>query len=159
MTKPATPANVPGDALGPSLAALLHESRSLRTDVHAAEVARRKTALINLGVLGLLVLFVILLLTVTIQNNQLAKQVRVTNDRMVDCTVAGGKCYDEGTRRTGTAIADIVRADIYVAECARQRPGESGPAFDAFIETCVTDKLAAVAKQRVIQPTPSPSGK
>lgn len=140
-----------------SLRDLIAESQSLRLDVHTAEVARRRNALVNLGVMMLLVIFVVLVFTVSWQNNRIGKQVRDGNDRIVDCTTAGGKCYQEGNARTGQAITAILRADIYVIECSRLHPNESGPAFDAVIEKCVTDRLAAAAAGPSPAPAPSPS--
>lgn len=150
MTEPDGTASSSAAILHESLSALIAESQSLRADVHTAEVARRRNALVNMGVLLMLALFVLLVLTVSLQNNQLSRQVRDANARVVDCTTAGGNCYEQGKARTGAAITAILRADIYVAECARLYPGESGPAFDAKMEACVEAKLAA-------PPRPAPS--
>jgi hypothetical protein len=89
---------------------------------------------------------VLMVLGVAWQNNQIAMQVRDTNARVADCTTAGGACYREGQRRTGAAVGDITRASVYVAECARIRPGESGPVYDAYLEQCVAEKLEAARR-------------
>jgi hypothetical protein len=140
-------------SLRDSLADVVDESRALRGDIHSAERARRRSNRINLGVLGVLITLVALLLAVTWQNNRLAHQVSETNTRIADCTTAGGKCYEDGRARTGAAISDIIRAQVFVAECARLWPGESGPAFDRKMEACVAERLAAASAR----PSPSPA--
>jgi hypothetical protein len=74
---------------------------------------------------------------------------------MADCTTPGGKCYEDGRSRTGNAISDILKVNLYMAECARLKPGESGPGFDAFLERCVGDKLAS-SHASDATPTPAP---
>jgi hypothetical protein len=138
---PAAPVPPSVAALRQSLADLIDESQALRTDVHAAEKARKRTGQISLAVLGLLVIFVGLMMAVTWQTNQVAHQVNQTNRRMADCTTPGGACYEEGRKRTGQAISDIIRAEVYMAECARLYPGDSGPAFDRKLEACVSGRL------------------
>lgn len=125
-----------------SLADLIRESQALRVDVHTAEAARKRANHINLGVLGLLILFVALLVGIGWQGN-------VTNQRIADCTTAGGDCYEEGRKRTAAAIGDIIKVSIYMAECARLYPGEAGPEYDRKLEACVYGRLA--------QPTAAPS--
>lgn len=149
----------PPVVLSDSLASLMAESRALRTDVRTAEAARRRASHISAGVLGLLVIFIGLLLAVTWQNNQLAHQVNRTNKVMVDCTTPGGSCYKEGEVRTGKAIGDIIRAEVFMAECARLYPDEAGPAYDKKLEACVMERL----KTQALTPGPptpstSPSG-
>jgi len=149
----------PAVALRSSLSALIEESKALRTDVHGAEAARKRANVINLGVLLLLASFVGLLLLLNWQNNQLAHQVNQTNKQIADCTTAGGKCYQQGSQRTGTAIGDIIRAELYMAECSRMYPGEAGPGYDRKLEACVYGRLLAASKARdqaSATPTPSP---
>lgn len=136
--------------LGPSLQQLLDESQRLRKDVKSAEQARRRENRIGLFIIGLLTLFVVLIGVVTWQSNQVVRSTQQTNDVIVDCTTPGGQCYEDGRRRTGAAVADLIRASTYVAQCARLRPNESGPEFDRFLEQCVAEKLGA-------GPTPHPS--
>jgi hypothetical protein len=89
------------DHLGKSLADLVAESQALRGDIHNAEQARRRASRVNLGLTMLLVAFVVALLAVGWQNNRLSHQVAATNATLADCTVTGGKCYEEGKARTG----------------------------------------------------------
>jgi len=99
------------------------EARALRGDVHASEVSRRRASRINIALLAVLAVLAALLLWVSVQNRQL-------NNRIADCTTAGGRCYEESGARTGKAISDLIRAQVYVAQCSRLHPGESGPEFD-----------------------------
>ncbi len=142
-------------ALRESLTAVVVATEALRSDVTAAETARRRTGRINLGLIGMLVGLVALLLAIGYQNNRLVRGQKRTNERIADCTTAGGTCYEQGRERSSGAIAAIVRISVYVTECGRLWPGESGPDFDRKLEKCVADRLAAdVAKA---QPGPSTS--
>jgi hypothetical protein len=130
---------------------------ALRTDVKVAEAARRRANHINLGALALLTVLVALLIAVTWQNNRLAHRVDRTNAKLADCTTPGGRCYDEGRARTGQAIDDIIRSEIFMAECSRLYPNESGPAYDRKLEACVVQRLAGPGLRAPAQPTPTPS--
>lgn len=134
-----TPTTVAG--LHDSLTEVVAQSQALRLDVHGAEEARRRANRINLGVLGVLVLLVAVLIAIAIQNNAVARDVRATNQRMADCTTPGGRCYEEGRKRTENAVGAVVRISVYVAECGRLHPGESGPDFDRKLEQCVAERL------------------
>lgn len=150
----ATPPSV--ETLRKSLADLIEESQALRGDVHSAEQARRAASRINLLAVGVVALLVGLLCVVTVQNNRLARQVSETNRTMADCTTPGGKCYNEGRSRTDGAVGAVVRISVYVSQCGRLWPGESGPAYDRKLEQCVAERLAA-ATARTPQPTPTPT--
>lgn len=154
MTHHPSPEPVP-KPLGVSLTELIKESQALRGDVHGAEAARRRAGRVNLALLAVFAVLVAVLLAVTMQNYRLAHRIGETNARMADCTTPGGRCYEESRRRTGTAIADIIRAQIFMAECSRLYPGEAGPTYDRKLEACVTERLAGPELQR---PTPNPSG-
>lgn len=129
---------------------LLDEAELLRKDVRAAERARRRENRIGFAVLGVLTIFIALLVAISWQNNQIVKQTQATNDTIVDCTTPGGACYRQSQARTAAVVADLIKASTFVSQCARLRPGESGPAFDRFLERCVAEKLAN-------DPAPSPS--
>lgn len=145
------------EQLRASLSALIAESQALRSDVHGAEVARKRANQINLGVLGLLAIFTALLVAIGWQNNQVIQRVDETNDQVASCTTPGGTCYEEGRTRTSGAISAVVRISIFVSQCGRLYPGESGPAYDAKLQQCVMDRLAAAQAQAA--PSPSPSGR
>ncbi len=132
-TDPSTPRG--SSALADLLAAVKAESEQLRADVHRAEEARRRANRIN----TVLLLVAVVLVAAA---GLVGWQVKATSDRVADCTTAGGTCYEEGRERTGAAIATLTRISIYVSQCGRLYPGESGPEFDAKIERCVADRLA-----------------
>ncbi len=140
------------------LDSILDEAQRLRGDVHTAELARKRATKINIVVLAVLAGFVAMLLAIGYQNNQLANQASQTNKAIEDCSTPGGKCYEEGRKRTAQAIDDIVKVSIYMAECARLYPGESGPEYDRKLEQCVYGRLDRDATpQPSTSATPSPS--
>lgn len=146
---PAGPATI--DGLRNSLAEVISESKALRADVHTAEALRaqkiaqiRKESLLNLVILGGLALFMVIVLAVAYQNNQIAKDTKRNADTIVDCTTAGGKCYDEGRKRTGEAVGTLQRIQLYIIECSRALPVAQyppGPKFDRLFESCVAAKV------------------
>lgn len=155
---PATPATV--DGLRSSLTDLIAESKALRADVHSAEALRaqkiaqiRRESLINLAILAGLALFMMIVLAVAYQNNQIAKDTKRNADLIADCTTAGGRCYESGRARSGEAVGTLQRIQLYIVECSRALPVREyppGPRFDRPFETCVTAKLRTPA------PAPSP---
>lgn len=152
------------DELRLSLAALVAESQALRADVHTAEVARRRATQINMLFLGLLVLFVAMLAAIGLQGSRVINEVERTNAIMADCTTPGGQCYTESQVRTGRAIADIVRVSVYMSQCSRLYPDESGPEFDRKLEACVVERLRSDSDFLPVPggratPTPTPSAR
>ncbi len=145
------------EQLRASLSALIAESQALRQDVHGAEVARKRANQINLGVLALLALFVALLVAIGWQNNQVIQRVDDTNDQVASCTTPGGACYEQGRTRTDGAVSAVVRISIYVSQCGRLYPGESGPEYDVKLQACVMDRLRQ-AQQAGPSVAPQPSG-
>ncbi len=137
------------------LDSILDEAQRLRGDVHSAELARKRATKINIVVLAVLAGFVGMLLAIGYQNNQLAQQTTQTNKAIEDCSTPGGTCYEEGQKRTAAAVAALTKISIYVSQCGRLYPGESGPEYDAKIERCVAARLAAA--QAVPQPSQSTS--
>jgi hypothetical protein len=151
---------VPGDptaaqiqSLARNLNELIEESERLRHDVKIAEQQRRKENIVTLGVGALMCLFLIAVLLVAIQNNliasrtnQIAVETKRSSDQLFDCTLPTGKCFQNGQKRTGKAVGDIGRTQLYIVECSRLYPDQSGPAFDRLFEKCVTDRLKAPPK-------------
>ncbi len=129
------------------LANIIEESRGLRGDVRAAEAARRRATRFNLAILAILGVGLLGVAALGWQNNQLAQQQRETNRRMADCTTPGGRCYEEGRTRTEGAVSAVVRISVYVSQCGRLYPGESGPEYDKKLQACVSERLAAAAGQ------------
>lgn len=147
-------------ALRDSLSGLIAESQALRADVHSAEVARKRANQINLGLLGLLSLFVALLVAIGWQGNETIKQSRETNKAIADCATPGGRCYEEGQARTGGAISAVVQISVFVSQCGRLWPGESGPDYDIKLQQCVLDRLTQARQQATpapADPTPTPT--
>jgi hypothetical protein len=157
------PPSAAATVLNASLNDLVQESRALRADVHDAEAARRRATKLAGALLGLVAVFIALVAVISWQNNRLVGQVKETNSRMADCTTPGGHCYDESIKRTGDAIGDIVRASIFMSQCARLYPGEFGPEYDKKLEKCVYERLEEAAKGRqapssTSTPSPLPTG-
>ncbi len=149
-------------ALRDNLATLVAESQALRTDVAQAEAARRRANQVNAVLLALVAVFTALMLIIGWQNNRLASKVNATNQTMADCTNPGGTCYEQNRRNTQSAISDILRVSIYMAECSRLYPGEAGPTYDRKLEACIYQRLED--GQRTVPggtvpggPIPSPS--
>jgi hypothetical protein len=156
MTEPDTPVS---PTLGEYLAQMRQDATDLKGDLHSAEQARRRSNAIGLSLLAALILIVLAVLVVAAQNNRIAAQTADTNQRMSDCTTPGGKCYNQGAQRTGSAIASILRAQIALGECSRLYPGESGPAFDAKLRECVYQRiLTDPGPTPAPVPTPSKAG-
>lgn len=130
-------------AIAGHLEKIIAESKGLRGDVRDAERARRRAGRFNLAVLAVLAVSLMAVAGLGWQNNQLAQRQDETNRRMADCTTPGGRCYEEGRARTSGAIAAVVRISVYVSQCGRLYPGESGPEYDKKLDACVAAKLAA----------------
>lgn len=145
--------------LGKSLAALLAEARGVRQDVQEDQRQRREVAhtLRRAAKTGLIVaafcaVLLVAMLAVVLYTNRTAKAAedaardsRDASARIADCTTAGGKCYAESQKRTGVAIQQLIRGQLYIIECSRELPiaeNPPGPAFDARFEKCVADRLA-----------------
>lgn len=146
-----------GASLNAPLADLLAESRALRGDVRESEEARQKAVRINLIILGLISAFVVIMGVISWQSYQVSRQLNETNQKMADCTTPGGQCYEIGRRRTAGAIEDVIRASVYMSQCARLYPGEVGPEYDRKLEACVNERLTKAATGRATTPTPTPT--
>lgn len=148
------------EALRDALSPLITESQALRNDMRASDAIQRRRIMINLGGLTVVGLLVFWLAVMVYQNNKLSQQLNDVTVQIADCTTVGGTCYELGSRRTSTAIGDIIAANVYMAQCARLYPGEVGPAYDQKLTTCVYDRLTEAARKRAQQqanPSPSPT--
>lgn len=141
------------DALDSRLAGLIAESAALRTDLKSSEAQRRKENLISMAVGVLIIIFIALVLGVAIQNRSIsndaatsAREAKRSADVVADCTTPQGKCYQDGTKRTGGAVGNLVRAQIIVAECDR-----ANRASDSAFKACLATRLKAFT-------TPAPPG-
>lgn len=52
------------------------------------------------------------------QNQELLREVKSTNKRLIDCTTPGGECYAEGQKNTGKAIMGINEGTMRVIVAA-----------------------------------------
>ncbi len=125
-------------ALQASLGAVADATSALREDVRKAQqehLRKTRISFVLIAVLGVLLVGVLVV----------GWQLKQTNDHIADCTTAGGQCYEESRRRTGGAVSAVTRISVYVSQCGRLWPGESGPAYDKKLEQCVAERLAADA--------------
>jgi hypothetical protein len=128
------------------LAPLVSEARDLRAVVAADGAARRKENQRLLALFLALAAMVLLLLVVVVQNRQrssenseILRKSAENSAQIKDCTTVGGKCYQEGARRTGAVLEELRRTNVYIAQCSRVTK------TDAELEKCVDAKLAAEA--------------
>jgi cell division protein FtsB len=141
-------------ALSASLKALIEGTQALRVDMKVAERNRRRTNMINMGLLAIVMLFVGLLVGLAWQGNRNIAETRKVNEQLADCTTPGGKCYANAQAQQVRAIGALTSVSIYVSQCGRLWPGESGPDYDRKIEACVRQRLVDAAQQPL--PTPGP---
>lgn len=144
--------------LGEYLANLSNNADNLRTDVHNAEQARRRANTIGLFLMAVLGVLMLVVLVSLARTNTVVHQTSQTNQRIADCTTAGGKCYSLGSKRTGQAIASILRAQIALGECSRLYPNESGPVYDQKLRNCVYDRMVNDPGPTAAVPSPTPGG-
>ena len=57
-----------------------------------------------------------------IRENQ--KSGRAVLDRVNDCTTPGRRCFEQGQKRTASAVGDINLVTIYAASCGSRHPGQ-----------------------------------
>lgn len=140
---------------GELLSALLGESQRLRADVRERERRQRRLmAVIGIGVVLCLVLVggvMVLLVQGRQRGNDTRSLLRtnaVTNERIADCTTAGGKCYEEGVKRSAAFIQLLLQGQKQIALC------RSKSDTTTELEKCI-DK--ALAPMTVPDPAASPS--
>lgn len=155
MTEPHVP---PASAVEPAqldsrLAALIAESQSLRSDLKTSETQRRKENMISLATGLLAILFIGIVLAVAVQNRSIANDARVsadnakhTSDIIADCITPTGHCYQDGSKRTGGAVGNLIKAQLIIADCDRHNPSD-----DKAFNACV-----AAGLKRAFPPTPAP---
>jgi hypothetical protein len=103
---------------------VIEEARAVREIARIAEKARTRLMLVVLTVATLAVLLLVGVLWVGVTNQNLSRTI-------VDCTTAGGSCYEESRSRTASVIDRVIDAQIATIEC-RNEPD---------IRTCVEQKL------------------
>lgn len=120
---------------------VITEAEGVRGDVAAANRIRRRDNRVTHAAAVVIVLLLVAAIVLTAQNQRLARQntdLGRQNQRIseliADCTTEGGTCYEEGRRRTGDAISEVVRANIAVQQCAERVSPD-------LLESCVSDAL------------------
>lgn len=154
------PPPVDAAALESRLAGLIAESAALRTDLKGSEAQRRKENLISMASGVLIIIFIALVLAVATQNRAIAEDARQsaleakkTSDIIADCITPTGKCYRDGSKRTGGAVGNIIKAEMILKQCDREFP-TSEPGYN----TCVTTRLAKLLPAAATTPpVPAPS--
>ncbi|HEU4542988.1 MAG TPA: hypothetical protein VFR23_17795 [Jiangellaceae bacterium] len=127
-----------GTPLAAALAALVEELRLLRGDVQVEAARRQKVSRITAVFIALLLVICGAVLVVGFQNHQLGKQNRNIGDQIADCTTAGGKCYEEGRRRSANNLDILILSGVYAQTCRDTR----GVDTDAEVVACVKRKLS-----------------
>lgn len=88
-------------------------------------------------------------------NGQQLKTVTAINERLLDCTEPGGKCYEEGQARTGEAVGMLIEDSsassrvtrqvvVLAAVCDAQskiRTTENAAKRFVLMEKCINSKL------------------
>jgi hypothetical protein len=103
---------------------VIEEAKAVREIARIAEKARTRLVLVVLAVATLAVLLLVSVLWVGVNNQSLSRTI-------VDCTTAGGSCYEESRSRTTSVIDRVIDAQIATVEC-RNEPD---------IRACVEQKL------------------
>lgn len=154
MTHPAESPRDPGALLG----ALIDESRQLREDVAERELRQRAEGairerrqrnlmiFISAGIAGALIL-IVCVVVLLVQSRQRGTETRAllrangsTNQQIADCTTVGKPCYEEGQRRTGEVMRQLLQAQKEISLCRAKT--ERGSVAD--LEKCIDTALARV---------------
>jgi hypothetical protein len=146
---------------GELLSALLSESQRLRADVRERE--RRQRRLMGL-IAAATVLCLVLVTSVVVllaQSRQRGNDSRAllrnnaaTNQRIADCTTVGGKCYEEGVKRSAAFIQLLLQGQKQIALC------RSKSDTTAELEKCIDKALAPMtAPSPAASPSASTGGK
>lgn len=127
------------------------ERRRKEAEAEAWRLRRRSTFIVVWLVAAVLLLGG--LFTVALQNRKINSQNGSIARRIADCTTSGGQCYEDGQRRTGTAIQEIILGNIYIQQCAKVTQ------TDAELEQCVIRRMTSQPPQPPsASPSPSPGG-
>lgn len=152
-------AAVAAEQLDSRLAGLIAQSESLRVDLKSSEAQRRKENLISICIAVLVIIFIVIILAVAVQNNTIARDAKASAEAaesvskfVADCTTPSGKCYQDGSKRTGGAVTNILKGDIIIAQCNRDFPTD-----DRKFNDCVVTRMKAAFPAATPAPSPTPS--
>lgn len=123
----------------------------LTDDEYARRVTRyeamKRLLIVFIAVVVSLVLGAILVLV-----NQMSERGK-ENHRLLttvqDCTQPSGKCYQDGQKRTASAVSDINRVIILAAACSAGVPPDlSVQQRETQIQSCVIERLSRAQHKR-----------
>jgi len=139
----------------------------LRTDVHLRAVQQRKATRIALAAMMVALLLLGIQLAILIQNRERANESRAlirdnysASQQIADCTTAGGKCYQESSKRSAAAVQQLLLGQKAIALCSQASD------TTAELDECIDKALAAMMRPAPSSspaptpgpvPTPSPS--
>lgn len=139
------------DGLIRALETLAEQSETLAADVRADaaqrradDVRRQKVVKAALAVGLLLVLLIGAVLVIGWQHARITRQNNQLNQRVADCTTVGGECYERGAAHTGTAIDELVRANVHLHRCL-ETPGVD---TDVEVMACLEKRMASRGPNR-----------
>lgn len=139
-----------------SLEGVLLEVRNFRREVEEAqalavdrqtelEKRRQRDNMIGIGVATGFAIAIVFLLVLTSKafstGNDAAHSAadaKRAAERIESCTTPTGQCYLDSSKRTSGTVANLIKAQVAVAECARSTD------TDAQLEACVARKLRPI---------------
>lgn len=78
-----------------------------------------------------------------LEGTPLGKQLKVSSDRILDCTDATGDCFKENQRRTAQTVGDINKVIVLAAACSvGLEQGMTVEQRQIAIQECVIERLA-----------------
>lgn len=141
------------------------EAEATRSAIELHENNRRKQLRWGLAIMACMAVIMGMVLGILLQNRQKSEQSReilrrngVLSQQIADCTTAGGKCYEEGAKRSGQAVGQLIAAIEEIAVCDKV----SGSGVE--VRACVDRALAKLGASTSPAPrastgvgTPSPT--
>ncbi len=128
---------------------LVAESRAMREGIAVDRQLWRVRIRAGLVLVAIAVLLIGGQLSLTIRFEQERKErsaanienlrrIEAINERIADCTTAGGDCYEQGQKRTGAVLVEVTRIQILVDLCGRVADNDTL----AEMERCVATQAA-----------------
>ena len=162
MTEP-TPGPKPSRTAASDLVQPLTEHvRALTAAVKQDGTERRRQMRWVLGVCSVLLLLLVINVTVLFQNRQRGLQTAevirnsaATSQQIADCTNVGGKCYQEGQRRTAAVLVQLLDGYKIVAQCAKVT--NTDDELDVCVDQRLKDAATAASPSAPATPKPTPS--
>jgi hypothetical protein len=143
------------------LQSLLSESKQLRADVKEREQRNRRMGVLIIVALAVSLVMIVAVVVLLVQSRARSADSRAllranaeTSRRIADCTTAGGQCYEQGAKRSGTAIRQLIQAQVEIAACHQVSDTERE------LRTCLDDALGPLLEPKPMPapgPTPAPT--